>query len=146
MVYLSSNLNENGSLSFMEMIEKILLERYGETIVDHVKNPRNNQLIEDANGYTSFEGACEDIMEIWVKVVDDIIEEIAFRSNGCDITQATGSMLTEMVKGKEIPEALKINPLQIDDALGGLPEDHTHCAALARDALHKAIENYKEGI
>ncbi|MHC1720329.1 MAG: iron-sulfur cluster assembly scaffold protein [Clostridiaceae bacterium] len=121
-----------------------MVQKYGEIIVDHLNNPRNYEALEGANGYVSFTGPCEDVMKIWIRVINNVIEEITFRSNGCEITRATGSVLTELVKGKKISEALKITPLHIESALGGLPEDHYHSAILVIDALHKVIENFEE--
>lgn len=141
---MSSNPEKEDWTSFMDLVEKIMLENYGEIIFDQIKNPRNNQPVEDSNGFIAFTGPCGDTMKIWLKIVNDTIEEIGYRSIGCDITQAVGSMLTEMVKGKKIADAQKITPKEINDALGGLPEDHSHCALLAQLTLQKAIENYRQ--
>jgi len=127
---------------FMKLVEQIMIEKYGKTVVDHANNPRNMQKIENENGYASNTGQCGDTIEIWLKVANEVIEEIAFKSDGCEITQASGSMVTELAKGKSISDALKINPLQLIDALGGLPDDHIHCAYLATNALHEAIKNF----
>ncbi|MEL7567772.1 MAG: iron-sulfur cluster assembly scaffold protein [Dehalobacterium sp.] len=137
---------EEGWTDFMELIEKLMIEKYGKTVVDHANNPRNKQMIEDVNGYASNTGQCGDTIEIWLQVASDTIEKIAFKSDGCEITQASGSMVTELAKGKSIPDALKINALQLIDALGGLPDDHIHCAYLATNALHEAIKNYKKNL
>ena len=136
--------NKQEPKSFMEMLEEILIEKYGKIIVELGGNPRNYHEIADANGFTSLTGPCGDTVKIWIRAVGDTIEDIGFRTDGCDCTRATGSMLTEMVKGKKIEEALRITPQELDEALGGLPEDHKHCALLARNALHEAIENYSE--
>lgn len=143
-INIDSNTNEKEWVSFMDMIHKIMIEKYGEMIVDRIESPRNYEELENANGYISFDGKCGDTMRLWIKVVDDVIEEITFRSNGCEITRATGSMLTEMVKGSKVSEALKIAPVQISEALGGVPENHFHAVILVKDALGKAIENYEE--
>lgn len=139
---MDSNIKDNVSLSFMEMVEKIMVEKFGETIVDFANNPRNYHRIEDANGYISYTGPCGDTMKIWIRIKGDFIEDIGFHTNGCEFTKAAGSMLTVLVKGKEIREALNITSSQIETELGGLPEDHKHCALLAKDSLHKAVENY----
>lgn len=131
---------------FMEIINDILIEKYGEKIVELGENPLNYHSLDDANGFVSFTGPCGDTMKMWVKITDDTIEDIGFRTNGCDCTRATGSMLTELVKGKKIDDALSISPEQIDIELGGLPEDHKHCALLAKKTLINAIENYKENV
>lgn len=129
---------------FMKIVEEMMIDQYGKIVVDHANNPRNMKMIEDANGYSSNTGECGDTVEIWIKVNDEIIEEIAFQSDGCEITQAAGSMSTEMAKGKKISDVLKINALHLIDALGGLPDDHIHCAYLANSAIHEAIKNYKK--
>lgn len=141
---MNSDDNRKKTKSFMEMLEDILIEKYGRKIAELGSNPLNYHSINDANGFVSHTGPCGDTMKIWIKITDDTIEKIGFRTDGCDCTRATGSMLTEFAKGKKIQEALQITPIQIDNALDGLPEDHKHCAILARDALHKAIENYRE--
>lgn len=137
--------NQNIPMNFMDIIRKMMVENYGEIIVEHLDNPRNHEVLEDADGYASHEGTCEDTMRIWIKVIDNTIEKISFRSDGCEITRAVGSMLTELVKGMDISEALKITPWQINAALGGkVPENHFHSLVLAKDTLCEAIQNYKE--
>ncbi|HHT63189.1 MAG: iron-sulfur cluster assembly scaffold protein [Bacillota bacterium] len=136
--------NKGNWVDFMKMVEQIMTEKYGVTVMDHIQNPRNLKMIKDANGYASNTGQCGDTIEIWLRIKDYIIEEIAFKSNGCEITRATASMATELVKGKNLADALKITPVQLIDALGGLPEDHIHCAYLAMRAIHEAINNYQK--
>lgn len=131
---------------FIKLVEKIMIEKYGIIVMEHANNPRNIQKIEDANGYASNTGQCGDTIRIWLKVINDIIEEIAFNSNGCEVTQASGSMVTELAKGKKLSDALQITPLQLIDALGGLPDDHIHCAYLATNALHEAIKKFKNDV
>lgn len=130
--------------SFMDMLNDLLIQRYGKKIVEFGSEPKNYHKLNDANGYVSYTGPCGDTMQIWVKIADNVIEDVSFLTDGCDCTRAVGSMLTEMVKGGEIQKAMEITPLQIDEALDGLPDDHKHCAILARDALHKAITDYLE--
>jgi nitrogen fixation NifU-like protein len=136
--------NVQGWDNFMKLVEKMMIEKYGEILVDHANNPRNVGRLEDANGYASNTGECEETIEIWVKIIDSIIEEATFRSNGCEVTQAAGSMITELAKKKQMSEALKITPLQLIDTFGGLPDDHIHCAYLATNASHDAINNFKK--
>ena len=131
--------------TFMDILNDLLVQKYGKKIVEFGSDPKNYHALSDANGYVSYTGPCGDTMQIWVKITEDVIEDIGFRTNGCDCTRAVGSVLTEMVKGSQIQEAMEITPLQIDEALDGLPDDHKHCAILARDALHKAITDYLEG-
>lgn len=135
---------QNGPKSFMDILNDILVQKYGKKIVEYGEEPKNFHSLRDANGYVSYTGPCGDTMKIWVKIEADVIEDIGFQTDGCDCTRAVGSMLTEMVKGAKIAEALEVTPLQIDEALDGLPDDHKHCAVLARDALHKVIRSYQE--
>jgi len=136
--------NQEQSKTFMELINDILIQKYGKKIVELGSEPKNYHSLPDANGYVSYTGPCGDTMKIWVKISNDVIEDIGFLTDGCDCTRAVGSILTEMSKGSTIQNAKDITPLQIDEALDGLPEDHKHCAILARDALKKAIQNYQE--
>jgi len=136
--------NTDKWLDFMEMMEKMMVEQFGEIIVDHANYPRNTQRLTDPHTHASVTGECGDTIEIWLKVMEGRIDEIAFKATGCDMTRAVGSMLTEMAKGKTLPEALQIKPPQLLEALGGrLPEDHVHCAFLATNALHEAVEKLK---
>lgn len=129
--------------SFSEIMKEIMVEKYGETIVNMGENPENYGPLDCWNGYTSYTGACGDTMEIWLNIIEGEIVNIGFLTNGCTCTRATGSFLTEKVKNKKIQDAIMITPLQIDKELGGLPEDHKHCASLAKNTLIKAILNYK---
>lgn len=118
---------------------------YNEKVMDHFSNPRNVGEIPDANGVGTVGNAvCGDIMKIFIKVKDDIIEDIKFQTYGCGAAIATSSMVTEMVKGKSIEEALKLNNQEVAKALGGLPPIKMHCSNLAADALHEAIEDYNK--
>ncbi len=135
---MNCNNEEEIQMDFMQMIEKIMTERYGPTIVAHANDPQNMGRLEDYNGHISYTGPCGDTMRIWVKIMDGTLENISFLTDGCDFTRATGSMLTGMVKGKKIQEVLQVEPSQIEEALGNLPEDHKHCPLLATTALHKA--------
>jgi len=112
--------------------------------MDHFTNPRNVGEIQDASGVGEVGNpSCGDIMRITLKIEDDIIKDIKFRTFGCGAAIATSSMVTEMVKGKSIEEALKISNKAVAEALGGLPPVKMHCSNLAADALHKAIEDYQ---
>ncbi|MBW6464058.1 MAG: Fe-S cluster assembly scaffold protein NifU [Dethiobacteria bacterium] len=118
---------------------------YNEKVVDHFSNPRNVGELEnpDAVGETgSFK--CGDTMTLYLKVQNDRIEDVSFQTFGCGAAIASSSMLTEMVKGKTLDEAMKITNQDVADELGGLPPLKLHCSNLAADALHDAIEKYRK--
>lgn len=133
---MSSNWDE-----LIEIFEKELWAGFNEVVIDHAKNPRNVGRIDEASGYAFLTGQCGDTIQIWLKINNSIIEQIAFWTDGCGATIASGSMITELAKGKTIDEALKITPLDLLNALGGLPDEHIHCAILATNTLHEAIKN-----
>ncbi len=117
---------------------------YTEKVMDHFENPRNVGEIENPDGVGQVGNpTCGDIMKIYLKVNDDnVIEDVKFKTFGCGAAIATSSMVTEMVKGKTLDEALKISNKAVADALGGLPPKKMHCSNLAADALQAAIEDY----
>lgn len=118
---------------------------YSEKVLDHFSNPRNVGEIEDANAIGQVGNAkCGDIMKIYMKIEDDTIKDIKFKTFGCGAAVATSSMATEMVKGKSIDEALSLTNKAVMDALDGLPSAKIHCSVLAEEAIHAAIENYYE--
>ena len=118
---------------------------YTEKVMDHFMNPRNVGEIEDANGVGEVGNAkCGDIMRIYLDVEGDIIKDVKFKTFGCGAAVATSSMVTEMVKGKTIEEALQITNAAVAEALDGLPPAKMHCSNLAADALHEAIKDYHE--
>jgi nitrogen fixation protein NifU and related proteins len=117
---------------------------YNEKVVDHFSNPRNVGELTDADAIGeqgSFK--CGDTMKIYLKIKDDRIEDVRFLTYGCGAAIASSSMLTEMVKGKTLDEAMKITNQDVADELGGLPPVKLHCSNLAADALHNAIDNYR---
>ena len=117
---------------------------YNETVMDHFRNPRNVGVIEDANGVGEVGNAsCGDIMKIFLKVENNIIKDVKFKTFGCGAAIATSSMVTEMAIGKTIDEALVLTNQAVAEALDGLPPAKMHCSNLAADALHEAIKNYK---
>jgi nitrogen fixation NifU-like protein len=117
---------------------------YSDVVMDHFSNPRNVGEIADADGIgTEGNPVCGDIMKIFIKVKDDVIEDIKFKTFGCGAAIATSSMVTEMVKGKNLEEAMTITNKMVAEALGGLPTQKMHCSNLAADAMHRAIEDYK---
>jgi nitrogen fixation NifU-like protein len=117
---------------------------YTEKVMDHFSNPRNVGDLKDANGVGEVGNAkCGDIMRIYLKVDDnDIIKDVRFKTFGCGAAIATSSMVTEMVKGKNLTDALEISNQAVAEALGGLPPAKMHCSNLAADALHEAIKDY----
>jgi len=118
---------------------------YNDKVMDHFTNPRNVGEVENASGIGEVGNpTCGDIMRISIKVSDDgIIEDVKFKTFGCGAAIATSSMVTELVKGKTLEEALEVTNMAVAEALGGLPPVKMHCSNLAADALHKAIEDYK---
>lgn len=118
---------------------------YTEKVMDHFSNPRNVGEVENANGVGEVGNAsCGDIMRISLKVEDDIIKDVKFKTFGCGAAIATSSMVTEMAIGKTIDEALILTNQTVAEALDGLPPAKMHCSNLAADALHEAIKNYRK--
>ena len=118
---------------------------YSEKVLDHFKNPRNVGELEDADAEgTVGNPVCGDMMTMYIKVKDDRIEDVKFKTFGCGAAIATSSMTTELAKGKTLDEALEISRQDVADALDGLPPVKMHCSNLAADALHEAINSYKE--
>ena len=118
---------------------------YTDKVMDHFSNPRNVGEIENADGVGEVGNAsCGDIMKIFLKVEDDVIKDVKFKTFGCGAAIATSSMVTEMALGKTIDEALVLTNQAVAEALDGLPPNKMHCSNLAADALHEAIKNYKE--
>ena len=118
-------------------------QQYSDKVMDHFMNPRNMGEIPDADGVgTVGNPICGDIMRLYIKVKDGVLEDIKFKTFGCGAAIASSSMLTEMVKGKKIDEALKVSNKAIVDALCGLPPHKRHCSVLAEEALKKAIDDY----
>lgn len=121
------------------------MANYSDQVMDHFRNPRNVGAIEDADGVGK-EGnpLCGDVMELSIKVKDDVIEDAKFKTFGCGAAIATSSIVTEMVKGKKIDEALQLSNKVVAEALGGLPSSKMHCSVLAVDALKKAVDDYRQ--
>ena len=117
--------------------------QYSEKVIEHFKNPRNVGEMESPDGVGHVGNpVCGDIMELYIKVDNDIIVDAKFKTFGCGAAIATSSMVTEMVKGKSIREALEISNRAVAEALDGLPAIKMHCSVLAEEALKSAIENY----
>jgi len=116
---------------------------YSAKVMEHFKNPRNMGEIPDADGVgTVGNPVCGDMMTIYIKVKDDRITDIKFKTFGCGAAIATSSMITELAKGKTLEEGLKISRKNVADSLDGLPPIKMHCSNLAADGLHAAIEDY----
>jgi nitrogen fixation NifU-like protein len=116
---------------------------YSEKVMEHFKNPRNVGEMENPDGVGRVGNpVCGDVMELYIKVNDGIIVDAKFKTFGCAAAIATSSMVTEIVKGKTIEEALKISNKAVVEALDGLPPAKVHCSVLAEDALKSAIKNY----
>ncbi|MBR1820590.1 MAG: Fe-S cluster assembly scaffold protein NifU [Clostridia bacterium] len=118
---------------------------YTEQVMDHFMNPRNMGEMEDASGVGTVGNAkCGDIMRIYIKVEDDVITDVKFKTFGCGAAIATSSKATELVKGMTLEEAEKLTNKMVMDALGGLPPVKVHCSVLAEEALHAAIQDYRD--
>ena len=120
---------------------KILM--YSTKVMDHFKNPRNMGEIPDADGVgTVGNPVCGDLMTIYIKVKDNRLEDIKFKTFGCGAAIATSSMVTELARGKTLEEGMKLSRKDVAESLGGLPPIKMHCSNLAADGLHAAIEDY----
>ena len=118
---------------------------YTEKVMDHFMHPRNVGEIENASGVGTVGNAkCGDIMKIFIKVENEVIVDVKFKTYGCGAAIATSSRATEMVMGKTIDEALQITNKMVTESLGGLPAVKLHCSVLAEEALHAAIADYKK--
>ena len=118
---------------------------YNEKVLDHFQNPRNVGELEEPSGVGEVGNmTCGDIMKIFIKVENNVIKDIKFLTFGCGAAIASSSVLTEMVKGKTLEEALAVTNKDVAEELGGLPPAKLHCSNLAADALHNAIENYRQ--
>jgi nitrogen fixation NifU-like protein len=124
--------------SIMEDMKRV----YSEKTIDHFLNPRNLGEVPAPDGFGKIIGPCGDTMEIYLKVGDGKVMNASFWTDGCGPSIASGSMVTELAKGKSVLEAQKITQQDILDALGGLPEDSLHCALLAANTLKEAIKDY----
>jgi len=122
-----------------------MTDGYSEKVMDHFSNPRNVGEIKDADGIGKVGNpTCGDIMWIYIKVKDNRLKDVKFKTFGCGAAIATSSMITEMAKGMTLEEALKITRNDVAEALEGLPPVKMHCSNLAADGLHAAIKDYLE--
>jgi len=118
-------------------------EQYSEKVMEHFRNPQNVGVIENPSGVGHVGNpVCGDIMEMYIKVENDTIVDAKFKTFGCGAAIATSSMVTELVKGKTVQDALKISNKAVAEALGGLPPVKMHCSILAEEALKNAIQDY----
>ena len=116
---------------------------YTETVMDHFMHPRNVGSIDNADGVGEVGNAkCGDIMKMYLKIKDGVIEDVKFETFGCGSAIASSSIATEMIKGKTIGEALALTNKDVVDALGGLPAHKLHCSVLAEEAIKSAVKDY----
>ena len=116
---------------------------YTEKVIDHYTSPRNVGKIEDASGVGEVGNpVCGDIMKMYLKIENDVIVDVKFKTFGCGAAIATSSISTEMIMGKTVEEALKLKNSDVVEALGGLPPVKIHCSLLAEEAVHEAIADY----
>ena len=116
---------------------------YSEKVMDHFRNPRNVGTIENADGVGEVGNAkCGDIMKIYLKIRDGVIEDVKFETFGCGSAIASSSMATEMIKGKPVSEAMALTNQAVAEALDGLPAHKLHCSVLAEEAIKAALKDY----
>ena len=117
---------------------------YSKKVMEHFSNPRNVGTIENADGIGEVGNpVCGDMMTFYIKVKDNVLEDVKFQTFGCGAAIAVSSMVSEMAKGKTLDEAMRITNKDVANELEGLPTNKLHCSNLGADALHKAIENYR---
>ena len=116
---------------------------YSEKVMDHFRHPRNVGVIEDANGIGEVGNAkCGDIMKMYLKITDGIVEDVKFETFGCGSAIASSSMATEMIKGKPVEEVAQLTNKAVAEALDGLPDYKMHCSVLAEEAIKSALDDY----
>jgi nitrogen fixation protein NifU and related proteins len=132
-----------------KIMESLLLEKmgnlYSESVIDYGTHPRNCGILDRPDGYAKVTGPCGDTVEIFLHIRDGRIGDIRYTTDGCMTSHTAVSTATEMVRGKDLRECLKINQGSILDHLGGLPNDSRHCALLAAITLRKALRNFAVG-
>ena len=134
---------------WVEEIQKEIIEeeikRYNKYIVELIQNPKNwgKPKSSEISVWHAYEGSCGDTMQFFLKIENGIIKKANFITDGCGATVAAGSQTTMMIEGKSLKFIEKLKPIDINKALGGLPDDHKHCAELAVRTLERAIEKYK---
>ncbi|MFX0105147.1 MAG: iron-sulfur cluster assembly scaffold protein [Candidatus Hodarchaeota archaeon] len=134
---------------WVDEIQKEIIEeeikRYNKYIVELIQNPKNWGKLknEEVSVWHAYEGSCGDTMQFFLKINGNMIEKANFITDGCGATIAAGSQTTMMIEGKTLEFAEKLKPIDVENALGGLPDDHKHCAELAITTMKHAIEKYK---
>lgn len=129
-----NKITEIDQLLFGEMLREA-----SQVAKDHCLNPRNLGVIADADAQAIIIGPCGDTMEIFLKISDDTIQHASFMTDGCGYTIVCGSIATEILIGRKIEDALKIDQETIEEKIGGLPDDHRHCALLTANTIHHAL-------
>jgi len=118
---------------------------YSEKVMDHFRNPRNVGVIEDANGVGEVGNAkCGDIMKMYLKIEDDVVQDVKFETFGCGSAIASSSMATELIKGQPVSEVKKLTNKAVAEALDGLPDYKMHCSVLAEEAIRLALDDYQK--
>ena len=118
---------------------------YSEKVMDHFRNPRNVGILEDANGVGEVGNAkCGDIMKMYLKIEDGIVQDVKFETFGCGSAIASSSMATELIKGQPVSEVRKLTNKAVAEALDGLPDYKMHCSVLAEEAIQSALEDYEK--
>ena len=118
---------------------------YSEKVMDHFRHPRNVGVIEDANGIGEVGNAkCGDIMKMYLKIEDDVVQDVKFETFGCGSAIASSSMATELIKGQPVSEVKKLTNKAVAEALDGLPDYKMHCSVLAEEAIQSALEDYQK--
>ena len=116
---------------------------YSEKVMDHFRNPRNVGVIEDADGVGEVGNAkCGDIMKMYLKIEDDVVQDVKFETFGCGSAIASSSMATELIKGRPLSEVKQLTNKAVAEALDGLPAYKMHCSVLAEEAIQSALEDY----
>ena len=118
---------------------------YSEKVMDHFRHPRNIGSIDDANGIGEVGNVkCGDIMKMYLKIEDDVIQDVKFETFGCGSAIASSSMATELIKGKPVAEAMELTNKAVAEALDGLPDYKMHCSVLAEEAIRSALADYEK--
>ena len=118
---------------------------YSEKVMDHFLHPRNLGMLEDANGVGEVGNAqCGDIMKMYLKIEDEVVQDVKFETFGCGSAIASSSMATELIKGKPVEEVEQLTNKAVAEALDGLPDYKMHCSVLAEEAIQAALEDYRK--
>lgn len=137
---------ENNFDKIFKDLEKSVMDEtrkiYSEKAIEYSMQPRNLGVIENPDGYAKIKGPCGDTMEMYLKMDDNCIKDAKFWTDGCGANIACGSAVTELAKGKNIKEVMKISPMDVLDFLDGLPEENIHCSILSVNTLHTALAIY----